>query len=65
MKVFQYIVFFQIFSSVCSWTPIGYIYNLKSVSRVRIADKDHVVWKSKETEGNDGNCEKSKEMQGH
>ena len=49
MKVFQYIVFFQIFSLVCSWTPIGSIYNLKSVSRVRIADKDHVVWKSKET----------------
>ena len=50
MKVFQSIVFFQVFSLVCSWTPIGSIYNLKSVSRVRIADKDYVVWKSKETE---------------
>lgn len=49
MKVFQYIIFFQVFCLVSSWTPIGSVYNLKSVSRVRIADKDYVVWKSKET----------------
>ena len=50
LRIFQYFLFFP-YTFLYAWTPLGSIYNFgsNSVQKIKIVEKEYVIWKNGET----------------